>query len=169
MVKRLALSGLVLSTVLIGAAYAAAFLPGGAPAWAPWLMAVGTAGSMAAVMALGAERNGRIGRLWIPFAFTFVVIAGGFGAVLALPPADPSDPALWLGLPPRAAIVMYGIGLLPLFVVPVAYALTFDGRTLSAEDLERVRRSAREFRAAADSGSPSPDRVGTPVVAGRAG
>jgi hypothetical protein len=56
-----------------------------------------------------------------------------------------------LGLPRRAAIVLYGIGLLPLFVLPVAYALTFDEMTLSEEDLERVR------RAAAAAQNPAPD------------
>jgi hypothetical protein len=151
MTKRLALAGLFLSTLLIAAAYASAFLPGGAPAWASWAMALGTAAMMVAAMTLGAARNGGIGVLWLPFAFTFLVIAGGFGAVLVLPPADPADPVLWLGLPPRAAIVMYGIGLLPLFVVPVAYALTFEARTLSSDDLERVRRAARHFR----EGSPA--------------
>ena len=47
----------------------------------------------------------------------------------------------------RAAIVIYGIGLLPIIVLPVAYALTFEAMTLSAEDLERVRAMARDNRA----------------------
>ncbi|HEV2147492.1 MAG TPA: hypothetical protein VGR37_08815 [Longimicrobiaceae bacterium] len=167
MAKRLALAAFFVSTLLIAAAYASAFFPGGAPAWAPWAMALGTASVMVAAMTLGAARHGGIGPLWAPFAFTFVVIAGGFGAVLALPPADPADPALWLGLPPRAAIVMYGIGLLPLFVVPVAYALTFDARTLSADDLERVRRAARDFREQTDDvDAPREVLAATPAAGG---
>lgn len=148
MIHRSALAALFLSTLTIGVAYASAFLPGGAPPWASWLFVIATAASLSSTMVLGAVRNGRIGTLVIPFGFTFLVIAGGFGAVLALPPANPADPVLWLGLPPRAAIVMYGIGLLPFFVVPVAYALTFDRMTLSDADLERVRRVARELREA---------------------
>jgi hypothetical protein len=44
--------------------------------------------------------------------------------------------------------VIYGVGLLPIFVLPIAYALTFETQTLSAEDVERVRMLARENQAA---------------------
>jgi hypothetical protein len=161
MMHGLAVRGLVLSLLAIGAAYGSAFLPAGAPAWAAWLMALGTSGAMVCTMALGAARNGRIGRLVIPFAFVFLVLAGGFGLVLALPPADPQDPALWFGVPPRAAIILYGIGLLPLFAVPVAYALTFDEMTLSQDDLDRVRAAAEALRrepAAPAAAAPNPPR-----------
>ena len=40
---------------------------------------------------------------------------------------------------PKMPVVVYGVGLLPVFVLPVVYALTFDAQTLRAEDLERVR------------------------------
>ena len=46
----------------------------------------------------------------------------------------------------RAAIVIYGIGLLPIIVLPVAYALTFDTQTLSAEDVEQVRMLGRRYQ-----------------------
>jgi len=49
-------------------------------------------------------------------------------------------------LPARAAVVIYGIGLLPIVVLPVAYALTFETQTLSAEDVERVRAMGQENR-----------------------
>lgn len=143
MSKRSALAGLVLSTLLIAAGYASAFLPGDPPAWAPWALAMGTALVMVASMALGAARRGGIGRLALPFALVFLILAGGFGAALAMPGVDAADTALWLGLPPRAAIVLYGIGLLPLFFLPLAYALTFDEMTLSEADLARVRDAAR--------------------------
>lgn len=146
MAKRIALVVLFFSILAIAAAYALAFLPGGAPGWTPWVVAIGIAATLVATMTLGAARNGRIGRLAFPFAFVFVVVAGGFSVILALPPANPLDPTLWLGLPPRTAILLYGIGLLPLFVVPIAYALTFDEMTLSQQDLERVRRAAAALR-----------------------
>ena len=148
MIKRSALRAVFLSVVAIGVAYASAFAPGGAPRWAAWLMAMGIAVLLVATMALGAARDGRLGRLALPFGFVLLVLAVGFGAVLALPPADPLDPSLWLGLPPRAAVVLYGIGLLPLFAVPVAYALTFDDMTLSDADLARVRAAAAELKGA---------------------
>lgn len=145
--KRFALGSLFASAVAVAVAYAAAFLPGGAPVWAVWLLAVATATMVVATMMLGATKDGRIGALALPFGFVFVVLAGGFALALALPPADPADPTLWLGLPPRAAIILYGIGLLPFFVVPVAYALSFDPATLSDDDLRRVREAAQAFRA----------------------
>jgi hypothetical protein len=42
--------------------------------------------------------------------------------------------------------VIYGIGLFPIVVLPVAYALTFETQTLSADDIERVRSLARELK-----------------------
>lgn len=148
MIKRAALGAVFGSVATIGVAYASAFFPGGAPVWAPWAMAFGIAVLMVATMALGAARDGRLGRLAVPFVFVFLVLTVGFGVVLALPPADPLDPELWLGLPPRAAVVLYGVGLLPLLAVPLAYALTFDEMTLSDEDLARVRAAAAELKAA---------------------
>jgi hypothetical protein len=66
-----------------------------------------------------------------------------------MPAETGADAPLWLGLPRRAAIVLYGIGILPLFLLPFAYAWTFDAMTLSEEDLARVAaaRRAREARA----------------------
>ncbi len=143
---RWALGLIVASAIAIGLAYASAFLPGGTPGWAPWLFMIGTSVIMVATMAVGAARGGSIGRLWIPFSMVLVIVMGGFGLVLALPPADPGDPELWLGLPPRAAVIMYGIGFLPFFLVPVAYAWTFDDLTLGEGDLERVRDEALRAR-----------------------
>ena len=96
-------------------------------------------------MILGAARGRTgIGPLKYPFAFVVAVLAIGFCAALALPATESALSRLWLGLPARAAIVIYGIGLLPIIVLPVAYALTFEAQTLSAEDVERVRELARE-------------------------
>lgn len=143
---RWALGSIVASALGIGVAYGSAFLPGGTPGWAPWLFMIGTSVIMVATMAVGAARGGSIGRLWIPFALVLVIVMGGFGFVLALPPADPGDLDLWLGLPPRAAVVLYVIGFLPYCLVPVAYAWTFDELTLGEGDLERVRDEALRAR-----------------------
>jgi hypothetical protein len=148
MERRLSLACLVAGTLMIAAAYASAFLPGGAPTWAAWLFALGTPLTFVASMALGASGPRGLGRLRWVFLLVFVILAGGFGAVLAMPAVDPADPTLFLGLPPRTAIILLGVGLLPLLVLPLAYALTFDQTTLSEDDLARVREAALAARAA---------------------
>jgi hypothetical protein len=146
--RLVALVALVVGILAIAIGYAAAFLPGGAPPWAPWLLALGIPVALGAIMILGAARGQTgIGPLKYPFAFVVAALAIGFCAALALPSTESSLSRLWLGLPPRAAIVIYGIGLLPIIVLPVAYALTFEAQTLSAEDVERVRELARENKA----------------------
>jgi hypothetical protein len=151
-IRTRALVGLTLSVSALAVGYGSAFLPGGAPAWAPWAAALGIPGALVSTMTLGAARDGSIGRLVAPFAFVFVVLAGGFCLALALGAPDPADPTLWLGLPPRAAVILYGVGFLPLVVVPLAYALTFDELALRSEDWETIRE-----RAAAGTGGPAPD------------
>lgn len=137
--RRMALAAVFASLIAIGVAYASAFLPGGAPDWAPWVMAMAIALLMAATTGLGALRGGRLGGVWIPLAAILLLVGGGFWLALAMQPTDPADPALWLGLPRRAAVVLLGVGLLPLLFVPVGYALTFDATTFTEAALARIR------------------------------
>lgn len=163
--RRLALAGLFLSVLCIAGAYASAFLPGGAPAVAPWGLALGIPGALVSVMALGAVRAGEgLGRLALPFAFVGLVLAGGFGLALALPATEFAGAPLYLGLPLRAAIIVYGVGLLPIAVLPIAYALTFSTQTLREVDLERVRAAGRAW---AERASPpvAPVSVDEPALA----
>jgi hypothetical protein len=139
MTRSLALGALFVSTLLIAAAYVGALVASPVPVWAPWALMIGTATIMLATTVLGASRGGAgIGRLVVPLAAMFFVLVVGFGAALVMP-SEVAGASLWLGLPRRAAIVLYGVGVLPLFVLPVAYALTFESLTLSEADLERVR------------------------------
>lgn len=143
--RRRALTVLVLSIGAIAVAYASAFRALGPPAWAAWLLALGIPLSIGAIMILGAARgNHGVGSLKGPFAFVTVVLAVGFCAVLLMPANESASSSLWLGLPARAAIVIYGVGLLPTIVLPIAYAMTFETQTLRAEDLERIRALARK-------------------------
>lgn len=137
----------LVSAMLIGAAYASCFAPGGAPAWAAWLFALGTATILVAAMMLGALRDDRPAgrRLLVPFLLTWLIVFAGFAVALVLP-AEAAGDRLWLALPRRAAIIIYGIGLLPMFVLPFAYASTFDDLTLSDDDLQRVRDAAAALR-----------------------
>lgn len=147
MTQRFALSALVAGTLLIAAAYAAQMLLGAAPAWAPWAYLVGMSTAMLAMLVLGAARSRTgVGRLALPIAFIYVLLLVGFGMALTLP-AETIDARPWLGLPRRAAIVLYGIGVLPLFLLPIAYALTFESMTLREEDMTRVAAARREREA----------------------
>ena len=58
----------------------------------------------------------------------------------------PAGEPIWLGLPRRAAILIYGIGLLPVFLLPIAYAMTFDRVTLSDADLASFRERLAAIR-----------------------
>jgi hypothetical protein len=150
--RRAALVALFLGISAIAAGYLAAFRAQGTPIWAAWLLALGIPVALGAIMILGAARGRRgIGPLKIPFAFVVVVLMIGFGAALALPATEGPLSTLWLGLPARAAIVIYGVGLLPIVVLPIAYALTFETQTLSAEDVERVRALALENQLAREN------------------
>lgn len=150
MSRRLSLAAVLAGILAITAAYAVAFLPGDSPGWAAWALGVGTAAVMTGAMALGAAGRPGARTLAPVFAAVFVVLAGGFGWALALPPVRPGDP-LVLGLPAGAAVVLLGIGLLPLLFLPLAYALTFERTTLSEADLDRVREAGRAFRAARET------------------
>jgi hypothetical protein len=146
--RRAARYVLVLSILAIATGYASAFKTGGAPGWAPWMLALGMPAALGSIMVLGAARGSKgIGALKLPFLFVFVVLASGFCLALGLP-AEAKGATLLFGLPLRAAIIIYGIGLLPIVVLPVAYAITFDTQTLSESDIARVRELAATRRAA---------------------
>ena len=138
--RKWAVVALFASVLAIAVGYGAAFSKNGTPTWSPWLVAIAVPMALVAIMILGAARGARgIGRLKIPFGFVALILVMGFIAALALPATESPLSRLWLGLPLRAAIVIYGIGLLPIIVLPVAYALTFETQTLSADDVARVR------------------------------
>jgi hypothetical protein len=166
--KRLALASLVLAALAIAAAYATAFLPGGAPGWAAWPMALGIPVALLAIMVLGAARGREpLGALGWPFAFSALVLAGGFSLALGLPASEAPGVPLHGGLPLRAAVIIYGIGLLPIVVLPIAYALTFERQTLRPADLERVRLAGQAWRARQAAARDA--RTADPAPAGVAG
>jgi len=143
--RRAAVVVLFVSIAAMALAYAEALVTKGASTSAPWIAAIAVPIALTAIMILGAVRGDKdIGRLRIPFVFVALILIVGFLAALMLPASESPTSSLWLGLPARAAIVIYGIGMLPIIVLPVAYALTFETQTLNAEDVERVRELGRE-------------------------
>ena len=145
--KRALVRLLALSCTLVALSYAAVFA-GARDGWAPWALAIGANGVIMSLLALGAVRRDTLptSLLWT-FVALFVLCAGCFLAALALPPAEGANGPLLLGLPLRTAIVLYGIGVVPIFVLPLAYALTFESSTLSQADLDRVRAASAVVRA----------------------
>ncbi len=135
----------MLGLVGAAAAYAAAFLPGGAPAWAGPLLGVASIVIMTATALLAAARPGG-GTLAAMLAVGGLALAFAMASVWTIPPTDPANPDLDLGLPRAAAHLLYGIGLLPALIVPLVYAWTFDRATLSEADLARVRAAAAAHR-----------------------
>lgn len=129
----------VASCAAIAAAYGAA-LAGDPGAWAPWALVLGSAGTLTATIALGARQGGRLPRgvapvLWL----TALLVVGGFGFALARPAAEGALGALWLGLPVRTAVVFVAVGFLPMVLLPVAYALTFDPSRVDEAMVRRIR------------------------------
>lgn len=91
-----------------------------------------------ALMALGASRKGALGPLRLPLGVLLVLLEAGMLAMLSL--RGSVAEAVWLGgLPLATAIQLYGIGLLPLPLVCLAYALSFDSFGLSRRELEDLR------------------------------
>lgn len=136
---------------LIAVAYGALFVVSPPPSWAPACLAIGANGVMMTLMAIGAMRRDTIPRsLAYTFALLFALCAGAFVAALLLPANEGAGGPLLLGLPLRTAIVVYAVGVVPIFVLPFAYALTFDSSTLDDGDLARVREAFARMRASGD-------------------
>ncbi len=134
------LLAVVAGLVLAAGAYAGAFLEGGAPTWSGWAMAGALALVLPGTLALGGNRSGAgTGRLVSRVAMILgLLLAVGFALALALPAEVPGDP-LWLGLPRRAAIVVYGIGLVPFLLLPWAYARDFAAHDLDEATVRALR------------------------------
>lgn len=118
----------------VGGAYAGAIAMGGSPVWAPWLLAIGGSIASVALFVLGAATRGvwspRIGLL---LGALLVTLIASFGAGLALTVGTPAAEPLFFGLPRRLGIVLYGVGVLPLLVLPLAHARSFNGRDAGSE------------------------------------
>jgi hypothetical protein len=130
------------------AAYTLAMMSGPEVAAIPWLGITGIAATMSGTLVIGALRQDRLSlHAAIAAAVLLLVPLAAFSAVLLLPQETASGPLL-LGLPRRAAIVLFGIGVLPVFLLPVAYARDNSAASLSAESLAELRSEAARLRGA---------------------
>jgi hypothetical protein len=93
-----------------------------------WVAALAVTTFPVALIALGA------GRLRGPLPALWIVLAGGFCVLLALPHGGPD--VFW-GLPLGTALMLFVLVPVPFALVCWAYAARFD---LREEDLERLRK-----------------------------
>ena len=146
MIRRLALATLALGVGCIALAYASAWSAGGAPSWGVWLMIAGAAMLMSGMLALSAHRAGvPTRRAALVAVLLFVVLLLGFGLPMVLAPETATDPLL-LGLPLRAAIEIYGVGLLPACFLPLLFAAEFRDEGLDQASLDRLRERCERLR-----------------------
>ena len=126
--ERRAVQGIFVGSTLIAIAYASAWLPAGAPAWGGYAMVLGCGSIIASATLLGALRSKvRPAVAHSAAILLLVIIVAGFGVPMFLPADAPGDP-LVLGLPLRAAIEVYAVGLLPALVLPALFAAEFRRR-----------------------------------------
>ena len=139
------LSGVVAGTLCAGGAYATAWLSGGTSPAAPWLMVACIALTLPGTVLLGAGRSTR--QPWLIGAAVVLVILlpGVLAAALLLPHETPAD-RLLLGLPRRLALVVYGIGLVPALILPLAFARDFRDDGLDPDGLKALRDECARLR-----------------------
>jgi hypothetical protein len=84
------------------------------------------------LIALGAARRGRLGRLTIPLLLFGLYLLLTFGAMFLLSP-EPDMERWWFGMPPATVLMLAGLWLAPLLAVSFGYAWHFK-RSESAAD-----------------------------------
>jgi hypothetical protein len=139
MATRIALFLIVSAVLGIGTAYAAVWARLPIQSFAPYALAYGIGASTTGMFVLGAARQGRISPLQLMvIGAVFVCVTGTFWLVLGLPPLEGTGGPLLLGLPRRTTLVLLGVGVIPTFLLPIAYALTFDRRILRDDDVRAL-------------------------------
>jgi hypothetical protein len=145
--RRTALAVMAAGVALMAGAYASAWQTGGTPVWGIWCMIAGSAAIIGGMVVLTAARSGVRARLAALLGLVlFVILVAGFGLPMVMPPEQANSP-LFLGLPYRAALEVYGVGLLPALFLPLAFAAAFRDEGLDAESLASLRAECDRLRA----------------------
>ncbi len=142
-----------------------AVVSGGGTGPLAFALAAGTAALLVGLLLLGAGADAGPGWTWVAFLGTGLWVVAGFGVVLLLPPESPESPRLLLGLPLRAGILVYGVGLAPAIVLPWVYGVVFDRETLTGEAWAELRDAASrsaEGDGSSDAGGRPPGSGPTP-------
>lgn len=133
---------LLAGLLIVATGYATALLTSGrVQLFGAWCLALGASLVLTGMLALAAKRASGIPRtLRVTLALVFVATFGGLAYALAAPAPTSGGPLL-LGLPRVTALMLLVTGLVPLIVLPLAYARAFERDVLSAGDIERLRAS----------------------------
>lgn len=128
MPTRVSISILTAGALIVALAYIAVFAE--VAAAAPWLLASGATLVLAGLGTLGAgERAPRLAAaVLVSCVFTFV----GLAAALWMRPHAVGGP-LFLGLPRATTVMLLCTGLVPLVLLPIAYAALFKREVLRDE------------------------------------
>lgn len=137
---------LLLGLLLVAAAYAGQFTGHASSRYPAASLALGASIVLASLLALAARRPGGTPRaLRVTVRLAFVATLGGLGYALIAPAPTAGGPLL-LGLPRVTAVMLLVTGLVPLVVLPIAYARAFDRDVLGEGDVERIAAAARALQ-----------------------
>jgi hypothetical protein len=143
---------LTLGTLMVAAGGVRSATAGPGDPIAPLLLAGGTGLLLAGFFFIGSgSLTGRVVAALLSGAGVGVGLV--WLVVVHVRQAGPQDAeALFLGLPPGAALTVYGLGLVPVVLFPLVFTLTERAAELDPEALEALRNSARHGRAPGGGG-----------------
>jgi hypothetical protein len=132
-----ALLALSAATLLLG--YVALWWSGGPSRTVHAVMAAAVVTQLTAFVLLGARRrDGRLGAAWVAVGAVVVLVGGVLVTVIVSADAGAAEPLLG-GLPRRAGLVLYGVGLAPLVLLAGSFARSFDTWVPTEAEVEQVR------------------------------
>ena len=138
MARRIALLFLAVASPLILVLF---LLPGST---AETIFALLVMGHPVALIVVAVARRGGLGLLGLPLLVLLLFLeACAVGMLLFR--GQVLDGPWFGGLPAAAAIQLYGVWLVPLLLVALVYALTFDRFEMRKEDLDRYEAYRREI------------------------
>jgi len=136
MARKSALVFLALASPLVLVLF---LLPG---PFAQWTFALLVMAYPVALIVVAVDRRGGLGPLALPLLVLLLFLEACAVSMLVLRGRVLDGP--WFGgLPLAAAIQLYGLFLVPLLLVALVYALTFDRFEMREEDLDRVEACRR--------------------------
>ena len=124
-IRTSAVALIAMASMLLVLGYGATFWPGGVPMWVTVTFALATVAQLVAFCVLGAvTRAGRLGAAAWGILAMGVLVGGSLVYAIVAPDLGAHEP-VWLGVPRRAAVIIYGVGVLPLAVLAWGFVRHF--------------------------------------------